>query len=114
MVPSGRVIVTGLAAVVLEGGSSRLQRAARRLIGTVALQAVIAACRWRRHGLDFTAWLTSEATQGRDQRTARAGRASRGLAAGPGLACTRTPTSRPVYRARSIGACGVSEPGFGA
>jgi len=33
------------------------------LIGTVALQAVIAACRWRRHELDFTAWLTSEATQ---------------------------------------------------
>ncbi len=63
MVPSGRVIVTGLAAVVLEGGSSRLLRAVRRLIGTVALQAVIAACRWRRHGLDFTAWLTSEATQ---------------------------------------------------
>ncbi|HKW85540.1 MAG TPA: hypothetical protein VJM82_00560 [Nitrospiraceae bacterium] len=63
MVPSGRVIVTGLAAVVPEGGSSRLLRAVRRLIGTVALQAVIAACRWRRHGLDFTAWLTSEATQ---------------------------------------------------
>src|SRR6266536_496705 len=34
-----------------------------RWLGTVALQAVIAACRWRRHGLDFTAWLTSEATQ---------------------------------------------------
>ena len=63
MVPSGRVIVTGLAAVVPEGDSSRLLRAVRRLIGTVALQAVIAACRWRRHGLDFTAWLTSEATQ---------------------------------------------------
>src|SRR6266567_7998753 len=63
VVPSGRVIVTGLAAVVPEGGSSRLLRAVRRLIGTVALQAVIAACRWRRHGLDFTAWLTSEATQ---------------------------------------------------
>src|SRR6266498_5838724 len=63
MVPSGRVIVTGLAAVIPEGGSSRLLRAVRRLIGTVALQAVIAACRWRRHGLDFTAWLTSEATQ---------------------------------------------------
>src|SRR6266567_651964 len=63
VVPSGRVIVTGLAAVVPEGDSSRLLRAVRRLIGTVALQAVIAACRWRRHGLDFTAWLTSEATQ---------------------------------------------------
>ena len=63
MVPSGRVIVAGLAAVVPEGGSSRLLRAVRRLIGTVALQAVIAACRWRRHGLDLTAWLTSEATQ---------------------------------------------------
>jgi hypothetical protein len=42
---------------------SRLLRAVRRLISTVALQAVIAACRWRRHGLDLTAWLTSEATQ---------------------------------------------------
>jgi hypothetical protein len=63
VVPSGRVIVTGLAALVPEGGSSRLLRAVRRLTGTVALQAVIAACRWRRHGLDFTAWLTSEATQ---------------------------------------------------
>src|SRR6266542_4467979 len=63
VLPSGRVIVAGLAAVVPEGGSSRLLRAVRRLIGTVALQAVIAACRWRRHGLDFTAWLTSEATQ---------------------------------------------------
>src|SRR6266581_5707295 len=51
VVPSGRVIVTGLAAVVPEGGSSRLLRAVRRLIGTVALQAVIAACRWRRHGV---------------------------------------------------------------
>jgi len=40
-----------------------LLRAVRRLISTVALQAVIAACRWRRHGLDLTAWLTSEATQ---------------------------------------------------
>src|SRR6266516_3117075 len=63
VVPSGRVIVTGLAAVVPEGDSSRLLRAVRRLIGKVALQAVLAACRWRRHGLDFTAWPTSEATQ---------------------------------------------------
>src|SRR6266498_2845361 len=33
VVPSGRVIVTGLAAVVPEGGSSRLLRAVRRSIG---------------------------------------------------------------------------------
>jgi hypothetical protein len=42
-----------------------------------------------------------EPARGRDRRTARAGRASRGLAAGPGLACTRTPY-QPTGRPRTV------------